>query len=59
MKKILLFSLLFFIGINFCDASISTGHSYVLMDQTTGRVLDGKNYNTPYLIASITNIMTT
>ena len=25
---------------------------------TTGRVLNGKNYNTPYLIASITKIMT-
>ena len=28
------------------------------MDQTTGRVLKGKNYNTPMLIASITKIMT-
>jgi D-alanyl-D-alanine carboxypeptidase len=28
------------------------------MDQTTGRVLSGKNYNTPMLIASITKILT-
>ena len=33
--------------------------SALLMDMTTGRVIKGKNYNTPYLIASITNIMTT
>jgi len=28
------------------------------MDMTTGRVLEGKNYNTQALIASITKIMT-
>ena len=58
MKKILLFSLLFFICLNNVNASTSTANSYVLMDMTTGRVLAGKNYNTPYLIASITKIMT-
>lgn len=58
MKKILLFSLLFFLFIGKVSATTSTANSYVLMDMTTGRVLSGKNYNTPYLIASITKIMT-
>jgi len=58
MKRVLLFSLLFFMFMGRVDASTSTASSYVLMDQTTGRVLGGKNYNTPYLIASITKIMT-
>ena len=58
MKKILLFSLLFFTFTGIVSASTSTANSYVLMDMTTGRVFEGKNYNTPYLIASITKIMT-
>ena len=58
MKKVLLFSLLFFIGINYCYASTSTAHSYVLMDMDTGRVIESKNKDTPMLIASITKIMT-
>lgn len=58
MKKILLFSLLFFLFIGNVNASTSTANSYILMDQTTGRVLSGKNYNNPMLIASITKIMT-
>lgn len=59
MKKILLFSLFTFIGMNVCYASVDTAHQYILMDATTGRVIKGKNYNTPMLIASITKIMTT
>ena len=59
MKKVILFSFLFFMGINCCLVSTSTAYEYVLMDQTTGRVLSGKNYNKPMLIASITKIMTT
>ena len=58
MKKVLLFSLLFFIGVNFCHASTSTAHSYVLMDMDSGRVIESKNKDTPMLIASITKIMT-
>ena len=58
MKKLLIFSLFFFIGINNCNASITTANQYILMDEATGRVLMGKNYNTPMLIASITKIMT-
>ena len=58
MKKVLLFSLLFFIGINITQASTSTANSYVLMDQDTGRVIESKNKDTPMLIASITKIMT-
>lgn len=58
MKKILLFSLLLFMGINNCYASVDTASQYILMDMTTGRVIKGKNYNTPMLIASITKIMT-
>ena len=58
MKKLLLFSLLFIFSINNCYASTSTASQYILMDEVTGRVLKGKNYNTPMLIASITKIMT-
>lgn len=58
MRKLLLFSFLFFIGMNYCYASIDTASQYILMDEATGRVLAGKNYNTPMLIASITKIMT-
>lgn len=58
MKKVLLFSLLFFLGINFTYASTSTAYSYVLMDMDTGRVIESKNKDTPMLIASITKIMT-
>ena len=59
MKKVLLFSLLFFLGMNFIDASTSTAHSYILMDMDTGRVIESKDKDSPMLIASITNIMTT
>lgn len=58
MKKVLLFSLLFFIGINITYASTSTAYSYILMDMDTGRVIESKNKDTPMLIASITKIMT-
>ena len=58
MKKVLLFSLLFFLGINTTSASTNTAHSYVLMDMDTGRVIESKNQDTPMLIASITKIMT-
>ena len=58
MRKIILFSLLFFIFTNNCYASVDTASEYILMDMTTGRILDGKNYNEPKLIASITKIMT-
>ena len=56
MKKILLFSLLFLIGINYVNTSSAS--SYVLMDETTGRVLASKDMNSKRLIASITKIMT-
>ena len=59
MKKILLFSLLFFLGANITYASTQTAHSYTLMDMDTGRIIESKNKDTPMLIASITNIMTT
>lgn len=58
MKKLLLFGLLIFIGINTCLASTSTASSYVLMDMKTGRVIESKNKDNPMLIASITKIMT-
>ena len=59
MKKILLFLFLFLIGLNNGYASTETANQYILMDQQTGRILAGKNYNNKALIASITNIMTT
>ena len=58
MKKVLLFSLLFFLGINITHASTSTAYSYILMDADTGRVIESKNKDKPMLIASITKIMT-
>ena len=41
-----------------CNASVETASQYILMDQVTGRIIKGSNYNTPMLIASITKIMT-
>ena len=58
MKKILLFSLLFFLFVSNIYASTSSAYEYVLMDAKTGRILAGKNYNETRLIASITKIMT-
>ncbi len=58
MKKILLVLLLFIIFLSNVKASTNSAYEYVLMDQTTGRVLKSKNMNEPRLIASITKIMT-
>lgn len=58
MKKVLLFFLLFFSMFTNCYATTSTAEEYILMDMTTGRIIQGKNYNSPKLIASITKIMT-
>lgn len=58
MKKILLLFFCFGIFIPYINASSDSAYEYILMDSATGRVLAGKNYNTPLLIASITKIMT-
>lgn len=58
MKKIILFSLLIFLLVPNISASTTTAHSYILMDNKTGRVIEGKNINNEMLIASITKIMT-
>jgi len=58
MKKVLLYSLLFFISIPIVKASTSSASSYILMDSTTGRVMASKDMNSKRLIASITKIMT-
>lgn len=58
MKKVLLFAVLFLVGSNLCSASTSSASSYILMDQSTGRVLLSKDMNSKRLIASITKIMT-
>ncbi len=58
MKKVLLFIFLFFLFITHINASTSSAHSYILMDNKTGRVLEGNNINDRMLIASITKIMT-
>ena len=58
MKKILLTILICLSFISKVNASTSSAYEYVLMDQTTGRVLSSKNANLPRLIASITKIMT-
>lgn len=57
LKKVLFFVILFFSCFNFCSASTTSAHEYVLMDMKSGRVLKGKDYNSPVLIASITKIM--
>lgn len=58
MKKILLTILICLSFIPKVNASTSSAYEYVLMDQTTGRILSSKNANSPRLIASITKIMT-
>ena len=58
MKKILVSIMLFFIFISNANASVGSASEYILLEQKTGRILEGKNYNTPLLIASITKIMT-
>jgi len=58
MKKIILFTLLFFVCITNVKASTQTASSYILMDAQTGRVLLEKDINNQRLIASITKIMT-
>lgn len=58
MKKGLLFSLLFFVGMNVIEASTSSASSYILMDMDSGNIIQSKNKDTPMLIASITKIMT-
>jgi len=58
MKKVLLFSLLFLISIPISKASTNSASSYILMDETTGRVLSSKDMHSKRLIASITKIMT-
>ena len=61
MKKLLLLSLLFILIFVFCNkvnASTNSASSYILMDASSGRVLQGKDINNPRLIASITKIMT-
>lgn len=60
MKKSLLFIFLFLILIPTVTvkASTETASQYILMDLSTGRILEGKDYNNSKLIASITKIMT-
>ena len=50
---------MFFCFINVGAASTNSASSYILMDETTGRVLASKDANSKRLIASITKIMTT
>lgn len=58
MKKTLFMVILLFLFIPMVNASRDSSSEYILMDMTTGRILEGKNYNDPKLIASITKIMT-
>ena len=58
MKKLILFGLLFFVCIMSVNASTESAYSYILMDETTGRVLKSKDMHSRRLIASITKIMT-
>ena len=57
MKKFILIIAVTLVGILKVEASVSSAYEYVLMDMTSRRVLSGKNYNTPKLIASITKVM--
>ena len=58
MKKLLLFLLCLVILVSKVNASRTSAYEYILMDEVTGRVLEGKNIHNPKLIASITKIMT-
>lgn len=58
MKKIFVVMVMFFICSGNVYASVNSAYEYILMDADTGRVIAGKNYHTPALIASITKIMT-
>lgn len=58
MKKILALIISVFILIPNTKASTSSASSYILMDASTGRVLQGKDIYNQKLIASITKIMT-
>lgn len=59
MKKILLLIIiLILLLVPKVNASTSSASSYILMDETTGRVLLSKDMNSKRLIASITKIMT-
>lgn len=57
MRKIL-FSLLFLFGINVSIVNASSAHSYIVMEQETGKIFYSENQNDPMLIASISKIMT-
>ena len=50
MKKMILFGLLFIVCVNFVSASTSSASSYILMDETTGRVLASKDMNSSRVI---------
>ena len=59
MKKIfVVLCCLFMLLIPRVKASTSSASSYILMDETTGRVLLSKNMHSQRLIASISMIMT-
>lgn len=58
MKKLLFFLIFIFLFIPIAKASVQTASEYILMDMDSGRILEGKDYNNPRLIASITKIMT-
>ena len=58
MKKVLVVFICMFLFIPRVWASTSSASSYILMDETTGRVLSGKDIHSKRLIASITKIMT-
>lgn len=55
MKKIIFLLIVFFIPFK---ASALSASSYIVMDQDSGRILEGKNVESKRLIASITKIMT-
>lgn len=58
MKKILILIISFSLFLPNTKASTSSASSYILMDEATGRVLQGKDIHNQKLIASITKIMT-
>lgn len=59
MKKLICCFLFFILLFNTkVYASTISASEYILMDMDSGRILEGKDYNNPRLIASITKIMT-
>ncbi len=58
MRKLLVFLMLPFLGFNVGAVMTNTKNSYIVMEATTGRILEGKEIHQQSLVASTAKIMT-